>query len=388
MHQIPPARSLTRLHQLDGLRAIACLLVLSAHSVMGPAVSALRHWGLGYWAMEINRIPQSGVELFFVLSGIVLLRPYLRGGRQFDVWQYARRRAERLFPPYWTCLLLAVPLLLIASLSPTWYSRELVPQFHFSDLLLQVGIVNLSWTSFNGSWWSLQVEVVFYCLVPLVFYALRRPRIGWLPLFGAAIVALSLSLFAFCYFDRNPTPPPVPRTLLFFALYSPCFLMGSLVARFDFGRRAGTVLVAAGVAVALLLPFGWGGPFPVAYSLIFGGVLTLALQPGHALERGLSHPLLVWLGERSYSLFLVHMTIFYATNYSVSLFCADRTLAYGLATRLIGIPLSFFVAMVLFHFVERPFARGLVTAEYFWPFRFVSRHTAPMAGAQPKAVSC
>lgn len=341
-----------------------------------------------YWALEIERIPQSGVELFFVLSGIVLLRPYLRGGRQFDLRQYARRRAERLFPPYWTCLLLAVPLLLVAQLVPTWYSRQLVPEFHFSDLLLQTGIVSFTWTSFNGAWWSLQVEVVFYLLVPLLVYALRRPRIGWPPIIAAAIAALGLSLSAFCYFGRTPFPPPVVQTLLFFAVYGPCFLMGTIVARFDLGRRGGGLLVAAGVAVALLMPFGWGGPFPVAYALIYGGILTLALEPGHALERWLSHPLLVWLGERSYSLFLVHMTIFYATNYSVSLCCSGRTLAYGLATRLIGIPLSFLAAMLLFHFVERPFARGLVTADYFWPFRFVSRQTAPLGAAQPKAVSC
>ena len=86
---------------------------------------------------------------------------------------------------------------------------------------------------------------------------------------------------------------------------------------------------------------------------------------------------------------MIHFTVFYATNYCVSHFCAGRGLAYALATRLIGIPLSFLAAMLVFQFVERPFARGLLTGDYFWPLRFVSRHTAPLAvRAEPKAFSC
>jgi peptidoglycan/LPS O-acetylase OafA/YrhL len=388
MHQTSSNSSFTRLHQLDGLRAIACLLVLAAHSLMLPTVTLLRSLGLEYLAAEFNRVPQSGVELFYVLSGIVLLRPYVRGRREFDVALYVRRRAERLLPPYWTCLLASVPLLLIAGAQPTWYSRQCVPAFHFSDLVLQAGIVSFTSTVYNGAWWSLQVEVMFYLLVPLLVYVMRRPRIGWAPLVAAAVVALILSVWGFRCLTENPMPGPVTRTLLFLAVYSPCFLMGTVIARFDFERRGGLALLATGIAAVMLMPFVGGGPYPAAYSLVYGGILTLALQPQSMLERGLSHPLLVWLGERSYSLFLIHCAVFYATNYGVSLFCADRSLAYGLATRLIGIPLSFLAAMVLFHFVERPFARGLVTADHFWPFRFVSRHTAPGAVAQPEALSC
>lgn len=388
MHRRPSTNSFTRLHQLDGLRAIACLLVLSAHSLMMPAVAMLQSLGFEYLAAEINRVPQSGVELFYVLSGIVLLRPYVRGGRAFNLGMYFRRRAERLLPPYWTCLLLAVPLLLVAGWMPTWYSRQLVPAFQFSDLVLQAGIVSFTSTAYSGAWWSLQVEVLFYLLVPLLVYAMRRPRVGWLPIVAAAAGALTLSLAGFRYFAHHPAPGPLLRTLMFFAVYSPCFLMGTILAKFDLGPRGGLALLGTGLVAVLLMPLGWGGPYPAAYSLVYGGVLTLALQPASKLERTLSHPLLVWLGERTYSLFLIHCTVFYATNYVVSLFCADRTLAYGLATRLIGIPLSFLAAMTVFHFVERPFARGLVTSEYFWPFRFVSRHTAPTAVAQPKALSC
>jgi peptidoglycan/LPS O-acetylase OafA/YrhL len=377
---------LIRLHQLDGLRAVACLLVLAAHSCMAPISAALEARGAHFWAVELSRLAQSGVELFFVLSGIVLLRPYVHGGRPFDLRQYARRRAERLFPPYWTCLALALPLLLVAPLVPTWYSQEIVPTFHIWDLVLQMPLFSFTRTSYNGAWWSLQVELVFYVLVPALIYVLRRPRIGWLPVAAAAAVVWGVSAAAFLQFQRCEFPPPAVRTLQFFALYSPCFLMGCLVARFELGPGGGWLLLVAGLAGVLVLPFGCMGVYPVAYSLFYGGILTLALQPGRRFERVLSHPLLVWLGERSYSLFLVHCTVFYAVNYVVSLVVAERNWAYGLLTRLVGIPLAFLAAMLVFHVVERPFARGLVTADHFWPFRFVSRHTAPQAVAQAKVV--
>jgi peptidoglycan/LPS O-acetylase OafA/YrhL len=367
---------------------LAALLVMAAHCLAAPVSGALQAHGHPYLALELSRFFQSGVELFFVLSGIVLMRPFVRGQRVFDLRQYIRRRAERLYPPYWTCLLLAVPLLLIAPLTPTWYGQEIVPPFHAMDLLLQAGIFSFTRTTFNGSWWSLQVELVFYALVPLLVRVMRRPRIGWMPLALVAVALWAGSLVAFWGFQREPFPPPVLGTLQFFVLYSPCFFVGTLLSRFDPGRRGGNLLLVAGLAGVGLLPYAWGGPFPAAYCLVYGGILTLALQPGHVAGRVLSHPLLVWLGERSYSLFLIHFTVFYATNYSVSLFCGERSLTYALATRLVGIPLAFLAAMLLFHFAERPFARGLVTADHFWPFRFVSRQTAPLPVPQPKVLSC
>src|SRR5476649_1860272 len=47
-------------------------------------------------------------------------------------------------------------------------------------------------------------------------------------------------------------------------------------------------------------------------------------------HRRLTHPIAVWLGERSYSLFLVHFNVFYLVNLVLSLFLPGRTAVYGL----------------------------------------------------------
>jgi peptidoglycan/LPS O-acetylase OafA/YrhL len=77
----------TRIHALDGLRAIAASLVVT-HHLIGSGSSLA--------ATLIQSATESGVELFFVLSGVVLGPRYIREGRPLVVRDYFRRRVERL----------------------------------------------------------------------------------------------------------------------------------------------------------------------------------------------------------------------------------------------------------------------------------------------------
>jgi peptidoglycan/LPS O-acetylase OafA/YrhL len=81
----------------------------------------------------------------------------------------------------------------------------------------------------------------------------------------------------------------------------------------------------------------------------------------------LSRHLMLWIGERSYSLFLIHFTMFSVVNYVISHFVPQKDMTYFVFSRAFGLPLAFFGAMLLFHFVERRFARNLLTANEFWP---------------------
>ena len=78
-------------------------------------------------------------------------------------------------------------------------------------------------------------------------------------------------------------------------------------------------------------------------------------------------PLVTWLGERSCSLFLVHVTAFHLADWLVAFVTPHRSLVYALLTRANGLPLALGLGMLLFHAVERRFARGLITADLFWP---------------------
>lgn len=365
----PPER---RFHQLDGLRAIAALMVVAAHSGMKTVVEVLAAHGFPYLSKLSGAMVSSGVELFFVLSGSVLLRAYLRGEKPFHAGTYASRRIARVYPPYLACLALSVPLLLIAERLPTWYSSEILPTFRWPDLLRQMPLVWPTNVFYNAAWWTLQIEAVFYIVAPLVVLAWAgRPfRVG------TALVAGALCLMvALVNPEIYPTWLVEALPLVFKALrFTVCFFMGIVIAKTDLPPWFAWLLVAAGTAWVLLAPMVEGIGFATGFGLLYGGILALVMRPESSLSRWLSTPLLVWLGERSYSIFLIHFNVFYLTNYVVSLFVPGRNAAYGVLTRGVGLPLALLAAMVLFHVVERRFARGLVTAGSFWPP--IGRHGA------------
>jgi peptidoglycan/LPS O-acetylase OafA/YrhL len=360
-----------RFHQLDGLRAIACLMVVATHSGMKTVGEVLRTLGPSYFADLVGSFFASGVELFFVLSGSVLLRAYLRDEKPFQPGVYAYRRLSRVYPPYLVCLAISVPLLVVAERFPTWYSAEILPPFRWPDFLRQIPLVWPTDVFYNVAWWTLQIEALFYLAAPLVVLAWSgRPfRVGTALAVGAVCLVISLIDPAVWLPRLAEAAPLVFKTLRF----SFCFFMGVVIAKTDLSPRVAWLLVAAGAVWVLLAPVVPRIGFPVGFGLLYGGILALALRPDTRLARWLSQPLLVWLGERSYSMFLVHFTVFYLTNYVVSLFVPGRNAVYGVLTRGIGLPLAMLAAMVLFHVVERRFARGLVTADCFWPTTFLRR---------------
>jgi peptidoglycan/LPS O-acetylase OafA/YrhL len=358
-----------RLHQLDGLRAVACLLVVAAHSVTVPIATLLARRGFPAAAVLVDQLAASGVDLFFTLSGVVLLRPFLRGERAFHLGRYLWRRATRIYPPYLACLAATAPLLMAAGHLPNWFSREILPPFRWSDLVAQVPILWPTPVTWNFAWWSLRIEVVFYLVAPLVVLAWRgTPFHAWAAIAaGAACVALG-------WLPWPPTTPSadtplggLPAAILAMSCrYATCFFMGIVAAKTDIPQSVCRTLVALGVLLVLLAAGLRPAAIHAGFGLLYGGVVGLAVAGG-GLARLLSRPLAVWLGERSYSLFLVHVTAFHLTDWLVAFATPHRGLAYAVLTRAIGLPLALVLAMLLFHTVERRFARGLVTAERFWP---------------------
>ncbi len=210
--------------------------------------------------------------------------------------------------------------LFVVSNWPTWFTlRAALPTFRLQDWLAQLGIVYFG-SHYSGAWWSLNVEVIFYLLMPLLIPLFRRvPDLRSAFTVLAASMALPAAAWLLApFFARSAVPETFPQL----ALYAPCFVAGLLLSRFDFPRSS----------------------------------------------RVFSRWHLVWLGERSYSLFLTHVPVIVLV-YQLTAMVLPRGLEYLIVTRLIAVPLCLLSAMLVFTYVERRFARGLTTAGYFWPWR-------------------
>ena len=175
---------------LDGLRGLAVILVL-VHNLRSP------------WTRQLQELPLHvlgfvgwiGVDLFFVLSGLLITSILLRtkGADGYFSTFYARR-ALRIFPLYYLALaLLALLPNVFVQLQDVDACRQTQPW----DWLYLSNVRS----ALEGEWgpcrtnhfWSLAVEEQFYLLWPLVVFALPRERLG--TVIGGAI-AVSVALRA------------------------------------------------------------------------------------------------------------------------------------------------------------------------------------------------
>jgi peptidoglycan/LPS O-acetylase OafA/YrhL len=298
------------------------------------------------------------------LSGVLLLRPYLRTDKELKVGQYFKRRITRIYTPYFFAVIFAGLVIAVNTIWPTWYSAILL-KFNWTEWLSQFFLFNFNGAYYNLAWWSLQLEVIFYLSIPFLIPVFRLSK--FLP---TIMIVMALSLcaqFAAAYF----LPSLYSTTQLYlspvlFVDYMMCFTLGCFLAKQSF--EVNTAYWSFGLGLILSISSVWY--FPLLHSgfaFIYFAFYILIEHNSFSLQKRLSGPLLVWLGERSYSLFLTHFSVLYLVNYLTSYIVEDRSILYAVITRSGGILVSFFVAMVLFYFVERKQARGLQTADQFWP---------------------
>jgi peptidoglycan/LPS O-acetylase OafA/YrhL len=355
-----------RLHYIDGFRAVAILLVMTHHFATAAIGADLASRGWPRLGGGLGWITNSGVELFFVLSGVVLLRPYLRGNRAFMIGRYTVRRVARLWPPFLASWLFAGAVVMFDTVSPTWYN--ILPRFTIVDWLRQIGIVNLGWPIYNLAWWSLTPEFAFYACAPLLIAIFGNQR-ATSRVIAVGTVAMLASIV---FWDPRESNPGVRSGLLNaarqFLAYSPCFLAGVLLATTNLSRRIGISITAAGAIYFVLSLEIQRANVHSAFALLYTGLLVVA-HTTRPIRRQLERPSMIWLGERSYSFFLTHFSLLYLADATVAHFVRGRTIEYHLGTRLLAAVGTMLVSMLLFWFVERKFAHSLATSDAFWPWQ-------------------
>jgi peptidoglycan/LPS O-acetylase OafA/YrhL len=315
-----------RLASLTGLRAVAALLVVGTHAAFATGKLTHGYLGLGLARLEV------GVSIFFALSGFLLFRPWVvaaaSGSAAPSARIYARHRLRRIMPAYVVTVLLAYAVYSFYSTGPnpgqslTGLIRHLtLTQIYTDNYLLTYLHRGLSQT------WSLAVEVAFYAVLPLLAYLLLvvvsrgRWRPGRLLAGLAALAAVSpLWLLVLNTTDWLPNSAGMwlPAQLSAFAGG-----MAVAVANVMGMRLRAEVVVATAVALYLLVSTPLAGavtlaPVPVwqplakagLYAAIATLVVAAATMAGRGMvDRVLSVKPMVWLGEISYEIFLLHVLV-------------------------------------------------------------------------------
>ena len=335
---------LGHIRPLDGLRAIAVLLVLGVHA----GLPGFRNGGVG-------------VDVFFVLSGFLITSLLLdehRATGTIRLGAFYVRRALRLYPALLMLVAGSITLALVfvhglhgnaAALSETLRSTPLALFY-----TMNVGRASgLTVGGFLDHTWSLAIEEQFYLLWPVVVVVLLRRRtgratLGWLAL-GCALASATLRTgLGTAGFDAqmlyNATFSHVD------GIFAGCAFAALWWRRPDLVRRLAHPVVTA-VAVgggAALVAFG-GRAGSLLFTLVAAAtvaVLAAVLtRPSGPLSTALSHPVPVAVGQRSYGLYLYHYPIFLFLGVPRHLHIAPAFV------------LSFLAAWISYAVIERPFLR-------------------------------
>ena len=154
---VAPPPGNPRFPLVDGARAIAIGLVVLSHLTFDRFGGATAKLGIG-------------VDLFFLISGFLLYRPFVAaslGRRPPPRWRdYAGRRLLRILPGYWVALTL---LSIYPGLPGNPLSLDGLVQYTFVQNLSRTTVLNGVGVS-----WSLCVEMTFYVLLPVYALGLRR----------------------------------------------------------------------------------------------------------------------------------------------------------------------------------------------------------------------
>jgi peptidoglycan/LPS O-acetylase OafA/YrhL len=378
---------------VDGLRAVAVIAVLLYHANFG--------WIPGGFL---------GVEVFLVISGYLitslLLLEWLRTG-SVDLKDFWIRRARRLLPALFVLLTLTATAAMI-------FAR---------DALFRMGEDVLAALSYSTNWvmifrqesyfeafgrppllrhlWSLAIEEQFYLVWPLVFTVgmfllakhsrgLRTTVARFLGIVVVGIVAsTALMWFLFVpfedpsrvYFGTDTRAAGLLVGVALAFVWQPWRFNGLL-------QRRGTIAlnIAGFAALAFLLldllrmaefdSFLYRGGFLVT-SLLTAVVLAVTVHPQGALNAVLGTKPLVWVGKRSYGLYLYHWPIFMLLRPGIDVMWPTWV------TLTVQFSLTFAVAEASYRWIEQPIRRQGFKTWLAWALGPLHRRSPQAAAAWP-----
>ena len=351
------------IHSVDGLRAVAVIAVLLYH-------------------LGIDWIPGGflGVDLFFVISGYVItgliLDSIARSGT-LDLRAFYLSRIRRLVPAL-------VAMLVFTTLFIGVYAPDTVRRFLADIPYVMTGSMNWALVSRQQDYfeaigrppllqhtWSLAVEAQFYLIWPLVLlFILRYFGKKNIP-FAALAIAIASGVTLFAYSIRIDTQESAISHVYFGTdTHSIGLFLGSALAvswqpqnlTREISKRAQDFIDLIGVVGLLGLfstflfinendPTLYRIAFPL--SALFGcATLISVVHPASRFAPILSTRPLIWIGERSYGIYLWHWIVFQLTRPSIDLVGDDWAL-YALRVLIV-----FALADISLRYIEIPVRRG------------------------------
>lgn len=357
---------------LDGMRAIAALLIVLHHAILQTWPISLYPDAIPERVMAVFSgwmfYSNFGVIFFIALSGFCLMIPVVRrGGLRDGAGGFLLYRLRRIMPPYYAALggSIILALAFIRANTHTLYDNSLPVTLRgvlYHIFLIQNLDIHTKY-QINGPLWSIAIEVQIYLLFPLFIWIWQRRGIG-------PVLALGLVLTTVAHYLVRGT-----NQAGFSSTYISIFTMGMYASLLVFNdnwshhtyRRGGALMLIYAMPVVALLPIilpTQSGALvrnhSDAMALLAGAIsasflVIMGRNPRNLFRRALSWAPLVWIGGFSYSIYLIHFPL---QQLFWQVFVMNRISSHGLGFALVstvGTALIVLCAWGFYRAFEKPF---------------------------------
>ncbi|CAB3760157.1 acyltransferase family protein [Paraburkholderia humisilvae] len=343
-----------RLYELDSLRGLAAVGIVCWHYTNMWHTTPLAGIFAPFYTYGLLL-----VDFFFVLSGFVLARAYWNDHRRESTARNIIERIARIYPLHFVTLISVIPIqfALQHRIGPLDYLFKYNNAYHFT---LNVFLLNNSGLeqgfSFNTPAWSISTEMLVNLFFLLAITFRRRTAIIFM------VSAWVLSAYAIAkhglitnYFTFGINPG-IHRTVAGFfigvALYNA--MHSAIDTPRTHARIHDVICITAILAVLVFMAHRSATSITdAAVSFILFPTIIASAIRGGIIRRVLRTPMLVYLGEISYSIYLTHFVLLVATLLLASFITTP--LPYNVGIFLIGfLALTVFFSALAHRFIEIP----------------------------------
>jgi peptidoglycan/LPS O-acetylase OafA/YrhL len=329
-----------RLFELDALRGLAAVFVVLFHYSLN-----------GRPTYHIFRFGITGVDLFFIISGFVIMMSIerIKYGYEFIISRFCR-----LFPTYWTCVTLALIIIMIAK--PYYGHPVIVPWGqYFANLTMFQQY--LGYDNLDGPFWTMIVELLFYFVMLLLFYTKALRSVILILIMLVSLITLLTEKYNGDSFTQD--------FIYKFPLieYIPLFVAGILFYKL-FTRERKTwllILLILGCYFSQVLLYrhcgrAHGHVSHPEYKLILGIYFTFFFLLLFRKLKFIVNRYTLFLGKISFALYLIHQ---YLSINLIIPYLVDNGTNYYVASLAIALPVSLLFATAITFWVEIPAGKWL-----------------------------
>lgn len=351
-------------NEIEVLRAVGIIFVIMAHLnvflTWNPSWVSLMNSNLQWWG---------GVDLFFCVSGFVITKSLYNklisssdGTKVTVLKQFWIKRAFRLLP----ASLFFITLTFILSLSYNNHGTYGSPSANFVDIIAQIFQISNFRYHFcsagayecgkNPIYWSLSLEEQFYILMPLIILFLKNRTAAFLIAIILIQAPLIRPMFSLPWMIRTDSIAwgcliAIASDYQFFKRLKPTFL---------YNRVASMVTTIALIALLAFTTHGHGFAYNISAMAIVSAILVFiaSYNDGLLFRNTRNSPVILWIGSRSYSIYLCHVPCFYFVSETTqNIF--QRALNGSDTFRILffGLLLTCIVAESSFRILETPLRR-------------------------------